>query len=51
VQFLNFRLAPEEIAGFKTSGTGIVVGFDHPNYTHTAAMVEPVWAALALDFD
>ena len=47
VQFLNFRLAPEEIAGFKTSGTAIVVGFDHPNYAHMAGMTEPVRAALA----
>ncbi len=51
VQFLKFRFATEEIARFKTPGTAVVVGFDHPNYAHTAVMPEPVRAALAQDFD
>jgi len=51
VQFLKFRFAPDEIARFKTPGTEIVVGFDHPDYAHMAAMAEPVRAALAQDFD
>jgi hypothetical protein len=51
VQFLKFVFAPEEIARFKSLGTAIVVGFEHPNYAHVAAMEEPVRAALAQDFD
>ena len=51
VQLLKFRFATEEIARFKTPGTAVVVGFDHPNYAHMAVMPEPVRAALAEDFD
>jgi Protein of unknown function (DUF3501) len=50
VQFLKFRFAPEAISRFKTQGSKIVVGFDHPNYAHMAVMAEPVRAALAQDF-
>jgi hypothetical protein len=51
VQFLKFCFAPETIARFKTPGTKIAVGFDHPNYAHMAMLAEPVRAALADDFD
>ena len=51
VQFLKFRFAPVEIASFKTPGSAVVIGFDHPEYAHIAALSEPVRAALALDFD
>ena len=50
VQFLKFAFSPAEIAQFKSSGTAIVVGFDHPNYAHMAVMPEAVRAALARDF-
>jgi hypothetical protein len=50
VQFLKFAFSPAEIAQFKSTGTAIVVGFDHPNYAHIAVMPEPVRAALARDF-
>lgn len=51
VQFLKFRFASDDIERFKTPGTGIVTGFDHPNYAHMTVMAEPVRAALAEDFD
>ncbi len=50
VQFLRFRLVPETIARFKAPGAQIVLGFDHPNYAHMAAISEPVRAVLAEDF-
>ena len=51
VQFIRFQFTPEEIAAFKTPGARIIVGFDHPGYSHMARMPEPVRAALAEDFD
>lgn len=49
VQFIEFRLSSEDAARFKTAGTSIVVGFDHPSYAHMAVMPEAVRAALAED--
>jgi hypothetical protein len=50
VQFVWFRLTPGQIAHFKTPGARIVVGFDHPNYSHMAVMPETVRATLSEDF-
>ena len=50
VQFLKFRFPRETIARFKTPGRQIVIGFDHPNYTHMAVLAEPMRAKLAKDF-
>ena len=51
VQFIRFPFSPQQIAAFKKPGSQIVIGFDHPNYSHMAVMPEPVRAALAQDFD
>jgi hypothetical protein len=51
VQFIHFPFAAPEIAKFKQPGTRIVVGFDHPAYSHMTVMPEPVRQALAGDFD
>ena len=51
VQFIRFGFTREEIAAFKTPGAHVVVGFDHPNYAHMAALPEPARATLAADFD
>src|SRR5207253_1983320 len=51
VQFIRFSFTPEEITAFKQRGIRVLVGFDHPNYGHQAALPEPVRAALAEDFD
>jgi hypothetical protein len=49
VQFIEFLLSSEDAARFKTPGTSIVVGFDHPSYAHMTVMPEAVRAALAED--
>jgi hypothetical protein len=51
VQFIRFPFTPPQIAAFRAPGARVLVGFDHPNYGHIAAMPEPVRAALAHDFD
>ena len=51
VQFIRFPFTAAEIAAFKASGARILVGFDHPNYAHMAAIPEPVRTALTADFD
>ena len=51
VQFLRFPFTAGQIARFKTPGTQIIAGFDHPNYGHMALLPEPVRATLAADFD
>jgi hypothetical protein len=51
VQFIKFPFTPGQIARFKTPGTQVIAGFDHPNYAHLALLPEPVRATLAQDFD
>ncbi|MBV9858655.1 MAG: DUF3501 family protein [Alphaproteobacteria bacterium] len=51
VQFLRFRLNDSQAEAFKTPGTRIVAGFDHPAYGHMAIISQPVQAALAEDLD
>jgi hypothetical protein len=51
VQFLRFPFTKNQIARFKTPGTQVIAGFDHPSYGHMAILPEPVRAALAEDFD
>jgi Protein of unknown function (DUF3501) len=50
VQFLRFRFTAAQVASFKTPGTQVLLGFDHPNYGHIAVIPEPVREALAEDF-
>ncbi|MCW9039253.1 MAG: DUF3501 family protein [Rhodospirillales bacterium] len=49
VHFLHFRFTPEQIALFRTPGTVVRVGVDHPNYGHMAILPEATRAALADD--
>jgi Protein of unknown function (DUF3501) len=49
VQFLRFSLTQAQKARFRTPGTEVLVGIDHPNYGHLAMMPEVVRAALAED--
>jgi hypothetical protein len=51
VQFLRFQFSAEQIACFRIPGTPLLVGFDHPNYGHIAALPERVRSALVMDFD
>jgi hypothetical protein len=49
VQFFHFALSPAQCAAFRSTGTQILIGFDHPNYGHIAVMPPAVQAALAED--
>jgi len=49
VQFVHFPMNAAQKAAFRTPGTQVLIGFDHPNYGHIAVMPEPVRAALAED--
>jgi hypothetical protein len=49
IHFLHFDLTPGQIAKFKTPGTRIMVGVDHPHYGHVAIMSEETRAALSED--
>ena len=40
VQFIRFGFTREAIAAFKTPGAHVVIGFDHQNYPHMAALPE-----------
>jgi len=51
VQFIKLPFTAAQIARFKTPGTQVIAGFDHPNYGHMALLPEPVRATLAADFD
>jgi hypothetical protein len=51
VQFIRFPFTPQQIEAFRALEARVLVGFDHPNYGHMAAMPEPVRAALAEDFE
>lgn len=49
VQFMRFPFTAAQKAKFKTAGTQVIVGIDHPNYGHMAVMSETVRGALAGD--
>ena len=50
VQFIHFPFTDAQAAGFRVDGAQVIVGFDHPQYSHMAVMPEPVRQALAGDF-
>ena len=51
VQFIHFTFTPQQIAMFRESNRQVVIGFNHPEYSHMAVVPEAVRAALARDFD
>jgi len=51
VQFIRFPFTADEVSRFKTAGTRIISGFDHPQYEHMAVLPEPMRKALVQDFD
>ncbi|HVV93013.1 MAG TPA: DUF3501 family protein [Hyphomicrobiales bacterium] len=51
VQFVHFPFTAEAIAAFRQPGAQVVLGLEHPAYSHMAVMPEPVRAELAGDFD
>jgi hypothetical protein len=50
VHFLKFPFTAEQIAAFRTPGSRILLGIDHPKYARLAALPEAVREALAQDF-
>jgi Protein of unknown function (DUF3501) len=50
VHFVHFRFTPAQIAKFREAGMQVVLGFDHPEYGHMAALPDSTRAALAEDF-
>jgi hypothetical protein len=51
VQFVHFRLSPDQIAAFQSGDGEVVVAVGHANYAHMAVMPAAVRRALAGDFD
>jgi hypothetical protein len=51
VQFVHFPFTADEIAAFRRPGAQVVLGLEHPAYSHMAVLPEPVRAELAGDFD
>ena len=49
IHFLRFPFAPAEAARFRTPGTRVLLGVEHPAYGHLAVMPEETRAALAED--
>jgi len=49
VQFVRFPLSAAQKAKFRTPGTQVLCGIDHPHYGHMAVLPEAMRAALAED--
>lgn len=50
VHFIHFPFDAGQIAGFRRTGTQVILGFKHPHYGHMAVMPETMRAELAKDF-
>jgi hypothetical protein len=51
VQFVHFPFTPAQIAAFRAEGAQVILGLEHPNYSHMAVLPEATRAQLARDFD
>ena len=51
VQFIHFPFTDTQVEKFKQPGSRVVLGFDHPAYSHMTILAEDVRAALSQDFD
>ena len=51
MQFVHFPFTPAQVAKFKTPGSEIILGLNHPAYGHMALIPEAVRAELAKDLD
>ncbi len=49
VHFLRFALSDDDVAAFRTAGTRVMIGCDHPNYGHLAVIGEDSRAELTKD--
>jgi hypothetical protein len=50
VHFVHFPFTAAQIKAFKQPNTQVLIGFDHPEYSHMAVMPEAVRNELASDF-
>jgi len=50
VHFVHFPFTAAQIEAFRQPNTQVLIGFDHPEYSHMAVMPEAVRAELAGDF-
>jgi hypothetical protein len=50
VHFAHFPFTADQIKAFKQPNTQVLIGFDHPEYSHMAVMPEAIRAELAGDF-
>ncbi|MDZ7345797.1 MAG: DUF3501 family protein [candidate division KSB1 bacterium] len=51
VQFVSLRLTPQQVAAFADPASSILIGFDHPLYTHAASLSPEMKAVLAKDLE
>lgn len=51
IHFLRFPFAPADAARFRAPGTRVLLGIEHPAYSHLAIMPEQTRVALAEDLD
>lgn len=51
VHFVHFPFTDAQVAAFRTPSVQVIVGFDHPEYSHMAVMPAAARQALAEDFD
>lgn len=51
VQFVRFPFTGRQIEAFRGKDGEVIVGFDHPDYSHMAVMSPAIRRALANDFD
>ena len=50
VQFIHFPFSDEAIEKFRRTGTQVIIGFRHPQYSHMTVMPESAREALSQDF-
>ena len=50
VHFLRFRFTPAQVAKFRDPSVSVLLGVDHPNYSHMTKLSLETRAALAKDF-
>jgi Protein of unknown function (DUF3501) len=51
VHFVHFPFTDTQVAAFRRPATQVILGFDHPEYSHMAVIPDAVRQALAEDFD
>ncbi len=50
VHFVHFPFTEAQVKAFKQPNTQVLIGFDHPEYSHMAVMPEAIRTELASDF-